>query len=244
MAGGSAHACHALQSRSCCLLLTAARHGRGWPRGAALWWGQVPLCRGTWEHSRLVEGTGNSLSSLPPSHSHFCSECRGAGIRPFLGLGDSRLPSHPMALGAMILRTWLPAGHQAPTAVPLVSLCTGGLHASPAVTVLKGKDVGERRGNRCGPADLLARGLCRAGDLGLVLGSCLALAACLHGGESRSAVHSRQWGTGIPQAAVRAQTSLCSHKTWPVGSVKLLFGPAPVGDLALGNANSKLRAML
>lgn len=69
-------------------------------------------------------------------------------------------------------------------ASPPVSLCTGRLHASTATAGLEGKDVGERRGNRCGPAAWLAWGLYRAGDLGPVPGSCPALAASLHEGKA------------------------------------------------------------
>lgn len=130
-------------------------------------------------------------------------------------------------------------------AAPLVSLCAR-LRASPAAAVPKGKDVWERRGNQCGPADLLARELCRAGDLGPVPGSCPALAACLCGGESRSAVRSQQWGTGIPRAAARAQTSSLSQPPNPaLGLCKMhprLFRPAPGGGLALGSAWSKPHA--
>lgn len=53
-----------------------------------------------------------------------------------------------------------------------------------------------------------------------MLGSCPALAAYLDGGESRSVVHSWQWRAGIPQAAARAQTSLHSCQTQPLGPAK------------------------
>lgn len=74
-------------------------------------------------------------------------------------------------------------------------------------------------------------GLGCAGDFGLVLGSCPALAACLHGGESRSVVHSWQWKAGIPQAAARAQTSLQSCQTQPLGSAKHIPGSLDLHQL-------------
>lgn len=54
------------------LLPAMARAG---PRGLPCGGGPVPLRRGAGEHSGSVEGTGNSLSALPPSRSHFCSDC-------------------------------------------------------------------------------------------------------------------------------------------------------------------------
>lgn len=90
-----------------CSSLLPTMAGAG-PGGLPCGRGPVPLGRGAWQHSGSVEGTGNSLSALPPSCSHFCYDCaRGwhqtrLEIKPLLGLGDS------MAVGATVLRMWAP----------------------------------------------------------------------------------------------------------------------------------------
>lgn len=132
-----------------------------------------------------------------------------------LGLGQ---PEHPAAVS---LRPGLSAGTQLFRMLWYPSAC------QPCHSSAKGEGCGRGRGYRWGLEERLARGLCYAGDLALVPGSCPVLAACLGAGESRSViVWSQQWGTGIPLAAAGVQTSCSVARPGPWGSAKCFSGSA------------------